>query len=85
MSTPETNGRPPVDIPDDGDPRPSSAAIDLEDLDPDRESELEDDDGDFEDVGSPGIDIAFTPRQILGGFALLAGLILLLRRRRRST
>jgi MYXO-CTERM domain-containing protein len=80
MSTPETNGRAPVDAPDEDDPPRDSAAIDLEDLDPD----LEDDDDDLEDDGSPGIDIAFTPRQILGGFALLAALILLLRRRKRT-
>ena len=30
------------------------------------------------------LDVAFTPRQILGGFALLAALILLLVRRRRA-
>lgn len=32
----------------------------------------------------PGdLDLAMSPRQIIGGFALLAGLILLVRRRRR--
>jgi len=30
------------------------------------------------------LSIAFTPRQILGGFALLAGLVMLLRRKRRD-
>lgn len=30
----------------------------------------------------PEVGLAFTPRQILGGFVLLAALILLLRRRR---
>jgi MYXO-CTERM domain-containing protein len=33
---------------------------------------------------SAALEIAFTPRQILGGFVLLAALLLLLRRRRRS-
>ena len=32
----------------------------------------------------PELDIAFTPRQILGGFALLAALILMLARMRRA-
>jgi len=32
----------------------------------------------------PELEIAFTPRQILGGFALLAALILMLVRRRRT-
>jgi hypothetical protein len=30
------------------------------------------------------LSITFTPRQILGGFALLAGLVMLLRRKRRD-
>jgi len=30
------------------------------------------------------LSVAFTPRQILGGFALLAGLVMLLRRKRRD-
>ena len=30
------------------------------------------------------LDVAFTPRQILGGFALLAALIIMLARRRRK-
>ena len=30
------------------------------------------------------LSITFTPRQILGGFALLAGLVMLLRRKRRE-
>ena len=88
MSTPETNGRAPADAPDpdeaapppidDGETQPESAAIDLDDLDPDLDDDFEDDDDQ-----SRGIEVAFTPRQILGGFALLAGLILLLRRRSR--
>ena len=35
-----------------------------------------------EDPDGPALSVALSPRQILGGFALLAGLILLLRRRR---
>lgn len=34
------------------------------------------------DQPRPEVGLAFTPRQILGGFVLLAALILLLRRRR---
>jgi hypothetical protein len=92
MPTPETNGRPPAarEEPDEAEPEspespesPASAAIDLADFDPD----LEDEELEDEDVAhanrSLGIDVAFTPRQILGGFALLAALILLLRRRNR--
>jgi hypothetical protein len=71
MSTPESNGRPPAAPPSAND------ADDLDDLD-------ERDDDPLEDDEKLGLDIAFTPRQILGGFALLAGLILLLRRRRRG-
>ena len=83
MSTPETNGRAPDEAPDADESPAGSAAIDLADLDPDLEDD-EDDDTDFEDDdASLGIEVAFTPRQILGGFALLAGLILLLRRRNR--
>ena len=88
MSTPETNGRAPADGPDpdeaapppidDEETAPDSAAIDLGDLDPDLHDDFEADDGQ-----SRGVEVAFTPRQILGGFALLAGLILLLRRRNR--
>ena len=62
-----------------GDPlggRDTSAEIDVEDLDDDFDEDLDDDSG-------LGTEIAFTPRQILGGFALLAALILLLRRRNR--
>ena len=32
----------------------------------------------------PDLGVAFTPRQILGGFALLAALVMLLRRRSRD-
>jgi len=42
------------------------------------------DDDPVEDDEKLGLEIAFTPRQILGGFALLAALILLLRRRKRD-
>jgi MYXO-CTERM domain-containing protein len=78
MSTPETNGRAPATPDDAEETPPESAAIDLGDLDPDLHDDFEDDDD-----RSRGIEVAFTPRQILGGFALLAGLILLLRRRNR--
>jgi MYXO-CTERM domain-containing protein len=86
MSMPESNGRAPgaADGKDEA-PR-DSAAIDLEDLDPDLEADPALAEGFDAGRGSLGIDVAFTPRQILGGFALLAALILLLlRRRRRST
>ena len=68
MSTPESNGRPPA---------PPPAENDLDDLD-------ERDDDPVENDEKLGLEIAFTPRQILGGFALLAALILLLRRRKRG-
>ena len=42
------------------------------------------DDDPVEDDDKLGVEVAFTPRQILGGFALLAALILLLRRRKRA-
>lgn len=42
------------------------------------------DDDPVENDEKLGLEIAFTPRQILGGFALLAALILLLRRRNRD-
>ena len=38
----------------------------------------------IDDDSATGLEVAFTPRQILGGFALLAALILLLRRRKRG-
>ncbi len=47
---------------------------------PERDSEVPE--GEPE-IPSPELGVAFTPRQILGGFALIAGLILLLVRRRR--
>ena len=78
MSTPESNGHarvpaegsPAADAPDP--PAPEPEIGDLDDVDDD---DLTDDDS------ASGIEIAFTPRQILGGFALLAALIILLRRR----
>ena len=75
MSTPESNGRAPTT------PDASAADAAADKL----EAELNDefDDGVGEERAS-GIEIAFTPRQILGGFVLCAALILLLRRRRRS-
>ena len=75
MSTPESNGRAPG-VPDAAD---ADAAADK------LEAELNDElDEEFDDGGPSGLDVAFTPRQILGGFALLAALILLLRRRKRD-
>jgi hypothetical protein len=78
MSTPETNGRAPADR----ELAAADAAADeigraeLGDLD-DFDEDADDDDT------ATGLEVAFTPRQILGGFALLAALILLLRRRSR--
>ena len=57
--------------------RPPEVVDELDDLD-------ERDDDPVEDDEKLGQEIAFTPRQILGGFALLAALILLLRRRKRD-
>ena len=80
MSTPESNGRERVD-PEEPDEAAAVSSVD---------DELDDqlyDDGDeagIDDEPSTGLEIAFTPRQILGGFALLAALILLLRRRKRD-
>jgi len=38
-----------------------------------------------DDTPNPSdLSVAFTPRQILGGFALLAALVMLLRRKRRD-
>ena len=54
--------------------RPPEVADDLD----------ERDDDPVENDEKLGQEIAFTPRQILGGFALLAALILLLRRRNRD-
>jgi hypothetical protein len=51
---------------------------------PEVDDDLEErDDDPVEDDEKLGLEIAFTPRQILGGFALLAALILLLRRKKR--
>jgi hypothetical protein len=41
-------------------------------------------DDELDDEPSSGLEIAFTPRQILGGFVLLAALIALLRQRQRD-
>jgi hypothetical protein len=69
MSTSESNGRAP------------EVGADLDELD----DELDErDDDPVEDDEKLGLEVAFTPRQILGGFALLAALILLLRRRKRG-
>jgi MYXO-CTERM domain-containing protein len=75
MSTPESNGR-----------QPNATDAAAADAAADRlEAELNDEfDEEFDDGRPSGLEIAFTPRQILGGFALLAALILLLRRRKRS-
>ena len=80
MSTPESNGRPPStpDAPA-GDAEAADAAADKLDAALNEEFEEE-----FDDGQPSGLEIAFTPRQILGGFALLAALILLLRRRKRG-
>lgn len=81
MSTPEPDGRIPVD-----DEQPDEAAAAASADDELADDELYDD-GDREGIDeepSTGLEIAFTPRQILGGFALLAALILLLRRRKRD-
>lgn len=79
MSTPDSHGRAPADAAG----PPAGAAVEgeidrLVDPDDDFDDDL------LEDEASTGLEIAFTPRQILGGFALLAALILLLRRRKRS-
>ena len=88
MSTPETNGRAPVDaeaagetpVPDDAAAEAAADPAELADL-----GDLDDFDDDLDDDdAATGLEVAFTPRQILGGFALLAALILLLRRRNRS-
>ena len=80
---PDSSERGPVDRPD---PEGTAAApeaaapttIDAE------LGDLDDADDDLVDADAPlGLDVAFTPRQILGGFALLAALVLLLRRRNR--
>jgi hypothetical protein len=88
MLTPESNGRPPEpaesDMPADAaaDAAADSAADAAADAAADKlEAELN---REFDDGRPSGLEVAFTPRQILGGFALLAGLILLLRRRKRG-
>ena len=73
MSTPESNGR---GAPD--------AADEVDALDDDLDELDERDDDPVEDDEKLGQEVAFTPRQILGGFALLAALILVLRRRKRG-
>ena len=78
MSTPESNGRPPVKGQDAQAAEPHDLEAELGDLD-----DADDDDA-IDDDSATGLEVAFTPRQILGGFALIAALILLLRRRRRS-
>jgi hypothetical protein len=80
MSTPESNGRKPAE----SDALEDAAAAAANDEVEDELDELGDDSNDawIDDEPSQGIEIAFTPRQILGGFALLAALILVLRRRR---
>jgi hypothetical protein len=81
MSTPESNGRKPVDADELDDAAAAAANDELDELE-----ELEDEsDRDWidDEPSSSGLEIAFTPRQILGGFALLAALILLIRRRKR--
>jgi hypothetical protein len=57
---------------------PPEVDDDLDDLDERDDDAVEDDD-------KLGLEVAFTPRQILGGFALVAALILLLRRRKRGS
>jgi MYXO-CTERM domain-containing protein len=76
MSTPESNGRPPS-VPD-------AAAADAAAADAAADKLEEERNDEFDDGQPSGLEIAFTPRQILGGFALLAALILLLRRRKRD-
>jgi MYXO-CTERM domain-containing protein len=78
MSTPESNGRPPADSDALEDAAAAADNGELDELDDESDEEW------FDDEPSSGLDIAFTPRQILGGFALLAALILLLRRRKRD-
>jgi hypothetical protein len=81
MSTPESNGRPPA-----ADEAEALAEVDAmaDDLGVHLDADDADDADDFDD-GSFVPQVALTPRQILGGFVLLAALILLLRRRRRDT
>ena len=81
MSTPESNGRKPAQADALEDAAAAAANDELDELEDDDDASDEDW---IDDEPSSGLEIAFTPRQILGGFALLAALILLLRRRRRS-
>jgi len=76
MSTPDSNGRPPADSDALEDAAAAADNGELDELDDESDEEW------LDDEPSSGLEIAFTPRQILGGFALLAALILLLRRRR---
>jgi MYXO-CTERM domain-containing protein len=78
MSTPESNGRPPADSDALEDAAAAADNGELDELDDESDVEW------LDDEPSSGLEIAFTPRQILGGFALLAALILLLRRRKRD-
>ena len=80
MSTPESNGRAAADADELEDAAAAAANDELDELD---DLDERDDDA-VEDDEKLGLEVAFTPRQILGGFALLAGLILLLRRRKRG-
>jgi hypothetical protein len=68
VSTAESNAGPPAARAPDDE---------LDDLDQRDDDAVEEDE-------NLGVEVAFTPRQILGGFALLAALILLLRRRKRG-
>ena len=78
MSTPEPNGRPPADSDALEDATAAADNGELDELDDESDEEW------LDDEPSTGLEVAFTPRQILGGFALLAALILLLRRRKRG-
>jgi MYXO-CTERM domain-containing protein len=83
MSTPESNGRKPADADTLADAAAAVANDESDDLDElDELGDESDQDWIDDEPSSSGLEIAFTPRQILGGFALLAALILLLRRRR---
>ena len=78
MSTPESNGRKPADADELEDAAAAAANDELDELEDESDQDWIDD-----EPSSSGLEIAFTPRQILGGFALLAALILLIRRRKR--
>ena len=82
MSTPESNGRKRAEADADALEDAAAAAATTSDVDGRGfDDDVADEDW-IDDEPSSGLEIAFTPRQILGGFALLAALILLLRRRR---